>query len=43
VPDRTAAIIGGGMAGLTVAAYLARAGFAVQVFEQHTRPGGYVS
>jgi prolycopene isomerase len=36
-------IIGGGMAGLTTAAYLARAGFTVQVFEQHTMPGGYVS
>ena len=36
-------IIGGGMAGLTTAAYLAREGFAVQVFEQHTLPGGYIS
>ncbi|MFH1692722.1 MAG: NAD(P)/FAD-dependent oxidoreductase [Bacillota bacterium] len=36
-------IIGGGMAGLTTAAYLIRAGFAVQVFEQSSLPGGYVS
>jgi prolycopene isomerase len=36
-------IIGGGMAGLTTAAYLVRAGIKVQVFEQHTLPGGYVS
>lgn len=36
-------IIGGGMAGLTTAAYLARAGFSVKVFEQHIQPGGYVS
>ena len=36
-------IIGGGMAGLTTAAYLARAGLKVQVFEQHTLPGGYIS
>ncbi|NUQ44866.1 MAG: FAD-dependent oxidoreductase [Phycisphaerae bacterium] len=31
------------MAGLTTAAYLARAGLKVQVFEQHTLPGGYIS
>ena len=36
-------VIGAGMAGLTCAAYLAKAGLAVQVFEQHTRPGGYIS
>lgn len=36
-------IIGAGMAGLTTAAYLARAGLKVQVFEQHTLPGGYIS
>lgn len=36
-------IIGAGMAGLTAAAYLARAGLPVQVFEQHSSPGGYVS
>lgn len=43
MPDRTVVIIGGGMAGLTAAAYLTRAGFPVQVFEQHTQPGGYAS
>ena len=37
------AIIGGGMAGLTAAAYLAQAGFHVTVYEQHSQPGGYVS
>ena len=36
-------IIGGGMAGLTSAAYLTRSGFKVQVYEQHTLPGGYIS
>ncbi len=36
-------VIGAGMAGLTCAAYLAKAGLAVQVFEKHTRPGGYIS
>jgi prolycopene isomerase len=36
-------IIGAGMAGLTTAAYLIRAGVKVQVFEQHTLPGGYIS
>jgi prolycopene isomerase len=36
-------IIGGGMAGLTTTAYLARTGFCVHVYEQHTLPGGYVS
>lgn len=36
-------IIGGGIAGLTTAAYLARAGLKVRVFEQHTLPGGYIS
>jgi prolycopene isomerase len=36
-------IIGGGTAGLTAAAYLARGGLSVQVFEQHSSPGGYVS
>lgn len=40
---KSVAVIGGGMAGLTAAAYLARAGFAVTVYEQHTVPGGYVS
>ena len=41
--DRAVAVIGGGMAGLTAAAYLSRAGFSVTVYEQHTAPGGYVS
>ncbi|MBN1310922.1 MAG: NAD(P)/FAD-dependent oxidoreductase [Anaerolineae bacterium] len=36
-------IIGAGMGGLTTAAYLARAGLTVRVFEQHTLPGGYIS
>jgi prolycopene isomerase len=31
------------MAGLTTAAYLARAGLKVDVYEQHTLPGGYIS
>lgn len=36
-------IIGAGIAGLTTAAYLARAGLDVAVYEQHTLPGGYIS
>lgn len=36
-------IIGGGLAGLTAAAYLARAGLKVAIFEKHTQLGGYVS
>lgn len=36
-------IIGAGMAGLTAAAYLSRAGLKVAVYEQHTLPGGYIS
>jgi len=39
----TISIIGAGMAGLTTAAYLARAGLKVDVYEQHTLPGGYIS
>ncbi len=34
-------IIGAGMAGLSAAAYLARAGAAVMVFEKHSKLGGY--
>jgi prolycopene isomerase len=40
---KSVAIIGAGMAGLTAAAYLARAGLKVDVHEQHTLPGGYIS
>jgi prolycopene isomerase len=36
-------VIGAGMAGLTTAAYLSRAGLKVDVYEQHTLPGGYIS
>jgi phytoene dehydrogenase-like protein len=36
-------IIGAGMAGLTAAAYLARAGLKVDVYKPHTLPGGYIS
>ncbi len=36
-------IIGGGMAGLTTAAYLVKEGYSVRIFEQHYLPGGYVS
>ncbi|MDP3682853.1 MAG: NAD(P)/FAD-dependent oxidoreductase [Ignavibacteria bacterium] len=36
-------IVGGGLSGLTTAAYLARAGLKVIVFEKHTQPGGYIS
>lgn len=35
------AVIGGGIAGLSAAAHLARAGKKVVLFEQHDRPGGY--
>ncbi len=34
-------VIGGGIAGLSSAAYLAKAGKKVAVFEQHNIPGGY--
>ncbi len=36
-------IIGAGMGGLTAAAYLAKAGMNVQIYEQHQLPGGYIS
>lgn len=34
-------VIGGGIAGLSAAAHLARAGQRIVLFEQHDRPGGY--
>ncbi|MBS1603477.1 MAG: phytoene desaturase [Bacteroidetes bacterium] len=34
------AVIGAGMSGLSAAAYLANAGFAVDVYEKHSGPGG---
>ncbi len=34
-------VIGAGLAGLSAAAYLAKAGKKVAVFERHSRPGGY--
>lgn len=36
-------IIGAGLGGLSCAAYLAKAGFAVTVIEQHAIPGGYAT
>jgi prolycopene isomerase len=41
--NETTVIIGAGMAGLTTTAYLTRAGQKVDVYEQHTLPGGYIS
>jgi len=41
--SKSVLIIGAGMAGLTTAAYLASAGLKVDVYEQHTLPGGYIS
>lgn len=37
------AIIGAGPAGLSCASYLAKAGFEVNIYEKHDRPGGMVS
>ncbi len=37
------AIIGEGIAGLATAACLAHAGLKVDVYEQHSLPGGYIS
>ena len=34
-------IVGGGLSGLSAAAILARAGYAVTVFEKTSVPGGY--
>jgi phytoene dehydrogenase-like protein len=44
VPDRRADVIvvGAGMAGLTSAAYLAKQGYRVMLFEKHSRVGGLV-
>ena len=39
----SAVIVGAGIGGLTAAAYPARAGLDVAVYEQHALPGGYVS
>ena len=36
-------VIGSGIGGLSSAAYLARAGFKVKVFERIHQPGGYVN
>ena len=41
--DYPAVVIGAGLGGLCVAAYLAREGFPVTVVEQHSIPGGYAT
>ena len=38
--DKTAVIIGAGIAGITTAIYLAREGFKVTVYEKNSFPGG---
>ncbi len=40
---KSVAVIGAGPSGLSCAAFLARAGFVVEVFEAKSRPGGMVS
>ncbi len=40
---QTVGIVGGGLAGLTAGAFLARAGWAVDVFDKADRPGGCAS
>jgi phytoene desaturase len=39
-PQKTIAIIGAGISGLSAAAYAARSGNKVHVYEQHAQPGG---
>ncbi|MFC1889335.1 phytoene desaturase family protein, partial [Thermodesulfobacteriota bacterium] len=41
--ERKAVVIGAGLGGLTAAAYLAKNGFDVNLFERHHTPGGYAS
>lgn len=36
-------VVGGGLGGLSAAAYLARAGLHVRLFERHVQPGGYAT
>jgi len=46
IPDKTmhpVIVVGGGLGGLTCAAYLAKEGFPVTLFEQHHLPGGYAT
>lgn len=43
IPDTTVAIVGGGLSGLSLAARLARAGIAFQVFEAGARFGGRIA
>lgn len=41
--DKKVAIVGGGPAGLSAAAYLARSGYRVTIFEKHNELGGILS
>ncbi|MBE0663907.1 MAG: putative selenate reductase subunit YgfK [Bacteroidales bacterium] len=43
VTGKNVAVIGAGPSGLSCAAFLARAGFQVEIFETKSRPGGMVS